>query len=257
MNSIKSFDRFQKALLIIMAAMSLIFAVLYPMTISKVGYRYNDVILVPAQENGSTLYSGKVQGKSACFTVSDYSVIFQYGDKTYGPYTVKADPTALPNENELTGNMVGIEILDGNSVYFRGGVIDLGDFYLLSSEDKTYNSMFELSFVTSDGIESDENGNAIDRAKPSPVVIYELLNNPKMTHKGEALGWFGAVLICIMNTISMIFADSLFRWNLAFRIRNAYEAEPSDWEIVGRYIGWTVMTIAALVLFIMGLQEYI
>lgn len=254
MNSIKSLDRYQKALLIIMVTMSLIFAVIYPKTISKVGYRYNDVILVPTQEYERTLYSGKIQGKQACFTVSDHSVIFQYGDKTYGPYTVTEDPTAIPKENGISGNMVGIEIHDGNFVYFRGGVMDLGDFYWLSSEDETYNSMLGFSFVTSDGIERDANGNPIDRTKPSPSTIYELLNNPKLTHKGEALGWFGAVLICILNTISIIFADSLFRWNLAFRIRNVDEAEPSDWEIAGRYIGWTVMTIAALVLFITGLQ---
>lgn len=254
MNSIKSLDRYQKALLILMVTMSLIFAVIYPKTISKVGYRYNDVILVPTQEYESTLYSGKIQGKQAWFTVSAHSVLFQYGDKTYGPYTVNEDPTAIPNENGISGNMVGIEIQDGDSIYFRGAVMELGDFYLLSSEDETYNSMLGFSFVTSDGIERDGNGNPIDRAKPSPATIYELLNNPKLTHKGEVLGWFGAVLICILNTISMIFADSLFRWNLAFRIRNAYEAEPSEWEIAGRYIGWTVMTIAALVLFITGLQ---
>lgn len=254
MNSIKSLDRYQKAILIIMVTMSLIFAVIYPKTISKVGYRYNDAILVPTQEYGSTLYSGKIQGKQACFTVSDHSVVFQYGDKTYGPYTVNVDPTAIPKENGISGNMVGIEIHDGNLVYFRGGVMDLGDFYWLFSEDETYDNVLGVSVVTSDGIERDESGNPIDRVKPSPATIYELLNNPKLSHKGEALGWFGAVLICILNAISIIFADSLFRWNLAFSIRNVDDAEPSDWEIATRYICWTFMTIIALVLFITGLQ---
>ena len=48
--------------------------------------------------------------------------------------------------------------------------------------------------------------------------------------------------------------DELFRWNLAFQIRNVENAEPSDWEIAGRYSGWTGMVIMALVIFIMGLQ---
>ena len=52
----------------------------------------------------------------------------------------------------------------------------------------------------------------------------------------------------------MLFADELFRWNLAFQIRNVEKAEPSDWEIAQRYIAWTAMTIMALILFIMGLQ---
>lgn len=48
--------------------------------------------------------------------------------------------------------------------------------------------------------------------------------------------------------------EELFRWNLAFQIRNVENAEPSDCEIAGKYIGWTGMVIMALVIFIMGLQ---
>ena len=80
------------------------------------------------------------------------------------------------------------------------------------------------------------------------------MNDPELTHKGEWFAWFGALFICALNAISILFADELFRWNLAFRIRNADHAEPSDWEIAGRYIGWTVLSIMALVLFIIGLQ---
>jgi hypothetical protein len=57
-----------------------------------------------------------------------------------------------------------------------------------------------------------------------------------------------------MTAVSILFADELFRWNLAFQIRNADRAEPSDWEIAGRYIGWTALTIMALVLYVMGLR---
>lgn len=108
--------------------------------------------------------------------------------------------------------------------------------------------------MTSDGIERDENGNPIDRMKPSVSTIYELTNNPKLTHKGEGVAWFGAVFICILNALSILFAEELFRWNLAFQIRDVEHAEPSDWEIAGRYIGWTAMAIVALVLFVTGLQ---
>ena len=63
-----------------------------------------------------------------------------------------------------------------------------------------------------------------------------------------------AMFLCILNAISILFADELFRWNLSFQIHNADNAEPSDWEIVGRYIGWTVLPMIALMLFITGLQ---
>lgn len=254
MKKIKSLNHYQKGILTFMIVMALIFAVIYPKTISKVGYRYNDAILVPTQENGDTLYSGKIKGQQSCFTVSDNTVIFQYGDKTYGPYTVKEDSTAIPKDNEMSRSMTGIEVREGSDILFRGGVVDIGDFYWLSSEDGTSDNMLGISYVTSDGIERDENGNPIDRMKPSVSTIYALTHNPELTHKGEGFAWFGAVFVCILNALTILYADELFRWTLAFQIRNAEHAEPSDWEIAGRYIGWTAMTVAALVLFIMGLQ---
>ena len=66
--------------------------------------------------------------------------------------------------------------------------------------------------------------------------------------------WFGAAFICLINAISMLFADELFRWHLSFRVWNADHLEPSDWELAGRYISWTVLCVMALVLFIVGLQ---
>lgn len=255
MEKIRSLNGYQKGILIVMLAMTLIFAVIYPRTIARVGFRYKDTILVPAQENGVTLYSGKIKGQQACFTVSDnHTVVFQYGTKTYGPYTVKEDPAAIPEDNEIGGGMTGVEICEGDEILFRGGVVDLGDFYWLHSEDGTSDHMIEFSYMTSDGIERDENGNPIDRMKPSASTIYELTNHPELTHKGEGLAWFGATFICIVNALSILFADELFRWNLSFQIRNAERAEPSDWEIAGRYIGWTAMTIMALVLFFVGLH---
>ena len=237
-----------------MIAMALIFAVIYPKTISKVGYKYNDAILVPTQENGNTVYSGKIQGEQAKFIVSDdNTVVFNYGTKSYGQYTLKEDPTAIPKDKELKEQMIGIEISNGDKILFRGGVLDFGDNYYLYNEDGTLDN-FGFSYVTSDGIERDENGNVLDRMEPSASTIYELLNEPQLTHKGEALAWFGAVFISILNALSILFADEMFRWNLLFQIRNVENAEPSDWEIASRYIGWTVMTIMVLVIFIMGLQ---
>ena len=116
--------------------------------------------------------------------------------------------------------------------------------------------MDNLGFAvcSSYGVEYDESGNVIDRMEPSAATIYELLNEPELTHKGEKLAWFGSVFICIINALTMLFVDEMFRWNLAFQIRNVENAEPSDWEIAQRYIAWTAMAIMALILFIMGLQ---
>ena len=256
MEKIKSLNHYQKGVLIFMIAMALVFAAVYSMTISRVGFEYKDTILVPSQENGSTVYSGKIKGKQARFTVSeDKTVVFQHGDKTYGPYTAKEDPAAIPKDEEMTEYMTGVELRQGEDILFRGGILDFADSYWLYNEDGTPNSdNFGFSYTTGDGIERDENGNAIDPVEPSASTILELMDDPELTHKGEWIAWFYAMVICIFNAVLILFADEMFRWNLAFQIRNAEYAEPSDWEIAGRYVSWTVLTIMALVMFVAGLQ---
>ena len=254
MKKIKSLNRYQKGILLCLMTMIMVFAVIYSVTISQVGFEYKGIIFVPRQENGSTIYSGSIGGKRAHFTVSeDKSVVFHHGEKTYGPYSAKEDPSAIPKDAEMAEYLTGVELRQGEDILFRGGVLDTGDSYWLYNEDGTL-ANFGLSYVTSDGIERDQSGNAIDPAEPSASTLLELMNGPDLTHKGEWFAWFGAVFLCGLNALSILFADAMFRWNLAFQIRNAGHAEPSDWEIAGRYIRWTVLTLAALVLFIVGLQ---
>ena len=254
MERIKNLNLYQKGVLVFMIIILLIFSVVYSRTISKVGFEYKDTILVPSQDNGSTMYSGKIQGQQALFIMSeDKTVVFHYGDKTYGPYTVKEDPTAIPKDEEFREEMTGVELYNGEKLLFRGGILKFGDNTMLYNEDGTVES-FGISYVTSYGVELDENGNEIDPIEPSASDILELMNDPELTHKGEWLTWLEGAFICILNALSILFADELFRWNLAFQIRDVEKAEPSDWEIAGRYIGWTVLPIMALILFIVGLR---
>ena len=254
MEKIKNLNLYQKGVILFMVAISLLFAVIYQMTIRRVGFEYKDAILVPAQEQGSIVYSGKIKGKQARFTVSDnQTVVFQYGDITYGPYTAEEDPTAVPEDVERTESMTGVEIRQGEEILFRGGVLKTEYIYWLYNEDGSMDDG-EYFYVTVDGVRIDENGREIDPMEPTADVILKILDNPKLTHKGEWFPWFAGVGICILNIVSILFADELFRWNLSFQIRNADSAEPSEWEIAGRYLGWTVLAICALVMFITGLE---
>ena len=241
---VKVLGRYQKILLLLMAVMILAFTVIYPIVTARSGFLYEDTILVPAEEDGGTVYSGKIYGTAATFTVSaDKTVIFQYGNTVYGPYTVKEDPTAIPKDSDLQTQMTGIELRCGGEIVFRGGVVNSGDWRMLYNEDGSFDLLRSITATMSDGT-----------MEPSVSTILDLTDGPALTHKGTWLGWFGGVLICVIAALAMLFADELFRWNASFLVRNAEEAEPSDWEIAGRYITWTVLPIGALVLCILGLR---
>lgn len=241
---VKVLGRYQKILLLLMAVMILAFTVIYPIVTARSGFLYEGTILVPSEEDGCTVYSEKIYGTAATFTVSaDKTVIFQYGNTVYGPYTVKEDPTAIPKDSDLQTQMTGIELRCGGEIVFRGGVVNSGDWRMLYNEDGSFDLLRSITATMSDGT-----------MEPSVSTILDLTGGPALTHKGTWLGWFGGVLICVIAALTMLFADELFRWNASFLVRNAEEAEPSDWEIAGRYITWTVLPVMAAVIFILGLK---
>lgn len=246
-------NNYQKSILIVMVVMALIFAFLYPKTISKVGYLYEDTILVPTQQDGATVYAGKIQGQQAQFTVRDQTVSFRYGDKDYGEYTLQYVPEAVPKENGAASSMTGVVIRHNGEIFFRGGVLEsrLGrSFY---NEDGS--SLYSVIVTTSNGVTMDENGKVIDQMEPTVRMIYELLNEPELTHKGNGFFWFLGALVCGINALYIFFAEELFYFKMSFRVRDAELAEPSEWEVATRYIGWTVMVLAALYIFAVGLQQ--
>lgn len=250
MERIKELDRYQKGILILLAAMIVIFGVVYSMVSSRVGFLYHDVILQPSEVNGNTIYSGTINGQKFDITVTaDKAVTFQYGEKTYGPYTAREDPTAKPEDQEY---LTGVEILDGDEVFFRGGVWRSQDGLTLFGEDGGI--ILNFSVYTEYGTAYDSDGNIIDPMEPSATTVLELMDDPELTSKGEWKAWFAAVFVSVLIAVSILFADELFRFNLAFQIQDVDSAEPSDWEIAGRYIGWTGLTIMTFVIYIVGLQ---
>ncbi len=254
MERIKSLGRYQKGILLLTAVIALVFTAIYPAAIAREGFEYKDVILRPYPEHDATVYSGKIHGKQASFTVyADQTVTFQYADKTYGPYTAMEDPSAIPEEHDLSKFMTGIELRCGEEILFRGGVLDGENYRVLFSEDGTPENI-HITVTTSDGTVMDENGAVVDPMEPHVSAILDLMIGPDLTHKGDWLAWLCGMIVCIMTVVSILFAEELFRWNLAFRIRNADQADPSDWEIASRYIAWTILPLMALMIFVLGLQ---
>lgn len=254
MARIRQLDWYQRGILLLLLALALVFAVIYRVRIARVGFLYQDKIFVPSEENGVTVYSGKISGEPAQFTVSeDKAVSFHCGEKTYGPYTVTEDPTALPEVEIEREGMTGVEIREGEKLVFRGGFWQSGEDYWLRRQDGSMDLSVGV-FVTGDGVMRDANGNAVDPLEPALSDILRLVYGPELTHKGSWLAWFGAVFLSILNAVSILYADELFHWDLSFQIRNAETAEPSDWELMKRYLGWTVFTIMVLVIYIVGLR---
>lgn len=253
MERIKNLNLYQKGILLLLALMLVIFTVVYSVTYKREGFAYEGAMLYPTEDNGQTVYSGKLNGKKTSFTVTaDKTVTFRYGDKTYGPYTVREDPTAIPKDSGFVSQMKGIEILKEEDVFFRGGVFATGGRHVLFPEDGGTVGGY---WVSSDGTHYyDFQGKQADPMEPTAATIVDVMEGPELTRKGDWGLWFYGLIASGITAVSMLFADELFRWNLSWQIRDVYDAEPSDWVIFTRYAGWTVLPILTLVVYIAGLQ---
>ena len=256
MERIKKLNLYQKIILLLLSAMLVAFTIAYSIVTSRVGYAYKKAILVPNTENGSTIYTGRVHGEKATVTVSpDKAITFSYEEKSYGPYTVLEDPSAVPDKQEWADLMTGVEILEKDKVFFRGGVVESGgpSYEPLLFDENGDLHGFTISYTGSDGIERDMDGNPIDELAPSATAILQLADGPELTSKGNWGMWFFGVFVSLFIAASILYADELFRWSMSFQIRNADKAEPSDWEIAQRYIAWTFFSAMALAGYIAGL----
>lgn len=252
---IKDLNWYQKGILLLLLVLIPVYAVIYHVSISRVGVLYNDKIFVPAEESGATVYSGRLDGKPAEITVANdkTAVTFRCGDTVYGPYTIKEDPSALADIEFCPSDMRGVALYDGETLLFRGGFWPSGEFTQLYRADGSPDLQMGL-YAVENGVWKDADGNAVDPMKPDAADILRIALAPELTHKGDWLVWFGAVCISLLNAATILYADELFRWNLSFQIRNTEDVEPSEWEMLSRYLGWAVLTILAFVVYILGLK---
>ena len=255
MEKVRDMDSFRKSVLFVTAAMLLVFTVLYCVRTSRRGFLYRDEIFVPEKDGTGTVYRGILQGEEAVFTVTEgREVTFRRGEKVYGPYTLREDDNALP-EGEALENMTGAEILCGEEVLFRGGILHMpGERLWLISEDGSLADAGLVVMAEGQDVVTVVDGKVIDPMEPSPQEVACLMLGPELTHKGDWILYLGGAAFCLITWITVLFADGLFRLQMSFWIRDPESAEPSEWEMAGRYISWAALPFLAFFAFMMGLQ---
>ena len=230
----------------------IIFAVLYIVTTSQVGFAHKDSILIPSYEEGRTLYTGTIEKTEAQFIVTDdHTVTFIYGDKTYGPYTVREDPTTVPADKK---HLTGYEILDGDKVFFRGSVRKNENYYEFYDEAGNWIGAEITDSSSNGGKTYDQDGNLIDPMIPTKTTLLRLVTGPELTHKGNGGVWFACLFLSIVTAVSVVFADALFHFRMSRWIQDPHDVEPSDRELTTRHIRWALSVLFLLILYIYGLQ---
>lgn len=253
----------QRIVIMIQAFLVVLFLVLHLAVGRQQVIEYRDEYLRCRTDGAVTTYSGKLNGEKAVFTVSDNTVEYQLGDTFYGPYTIIPDSTAVPSEENKPWNvtsissLVGVEIWEGDTLLYRGAYhdVDLGfssTFYLVDTEGKIAYADEKAGTIVETGTGIVHT--YVEKEEPGPYTILKISRAPGVARRGHFGLYVLGVFLCILNAISVLYADALFRWNLRFRISNVEDAEPSEWELFSRWVGWFALTVCALVIFILGLN---
>lgn len=256
MRRLRELGSYQKVLLVLLALMLAAFSVLYPITLRREGVEYEGALLTVTIEGDTVRYSGKLEGEAITFLVTGGNqLLFQKGEKSYGPYIVKEDRSAAPRDEVLYAQMTGLELYRADELIFRGGVIQTGDSFLLyQPEGGLYSDPDSVSIMGSDGVLRDEAGNVKDLDAPSTKTVLRMMNGPALTHRGSRLGWFCGVFLSLAAGIAILFAEELFRWELSWKIREPEQAVASETELFNRSLGQTGLVLAALVVYCIGLR---
>lgn len=69
----------------------------------------------------------------------------------------------------------------------------------------------------------------------------------------ESPGLSIGILLCIINAVTVLYADELFRWKMRHRVEDPNTIVPSKTELGSRWVGWVICTGVSLVVYIVGL----
>lgn len=239
--------RFRQVLLILLAVMAAGFLLTYILVTAKPGIEYHDRFLLQTEEGGNALYSGKVQMKDTVFTVTpEGQVTLRVGENTFGPYTVEKDPTVEFTKKPAD---TGLIIYEGDRQIFRGAYgFFQGISFFEEAPDKPWDRYSPIYF------KGDSSFGTPAWDPPFGLIVRMALGETPVTHRGNWEFYWVGLVFSAAAALLMIYAEGLFRFDLRFRIKDPEKAEPSDWELMGRYFGWVVMTLFALGVYITGLS---
>lgn len=246
------YDRLKKILPIVLIVIVVVFSILYFFIGRQYGVEYQDALYFPATEGDTTVYSAKVDGQPASFTIQGSTVTYNWGDTVYGPYTIRKDPTAAPGGEWSRSAPNGVEITLDGQLLFRGGYSS--DCNLMVQEDgQVYSGLWELTYSVN-GVTYDMDGNPVDPHKPSLSILLSFFQLPEPdAHRGNPIFWVLGLVCAGLAVVFIRFDDAIFRFNLSFRVKYPEDAEPSDWELLSRIFGWLLFTVLAFVSFMAGL----
>ena len=224
----------QKIVLLILAAMILLFGVLNVVSLFRKGVVFEEALLRIRTEEDSTVYSGKVYGDEVSVTVrpAESQVEYAVENGAHDIYTVKYPMGLIPTEY---GSVYGIQILKNDRILFEGGYDPQQEFMRWFDKNGEWDPGIHFSYSTSGGQSAPEDLTKWD-------VMY-FLGEPEPVHRGNIGLYFLMVLMTLLLMLDVAYPLVLFRLQHMLDVR---DPEPTDFYLGMQRIGWVIYPVLLL-----------
>ena len=237
--------------LIALAVMAVLFLILTQAVSRRAGVQFHDSLLEAqgSVENGA--YFGKAHGETVNITVrrqSETAVEMKLSISNVADETWLVEYPLEPISTEHGWELPGLRISRNGEVVFEGAYDpdhrqDWG--YMLYDTNGAWYADDILRISASSGL---EDGYWNDY-ETSINTVLKFVNGPEITARGSWQLWFYGLLLSAMAAVLVAFPDTLFRWNHRWYVK---DPEPTDFYYFSTRIGAGIVTIVALVSYIIG-----
>lgn len=239
--------RFQKVVLIILAAMIVLFGVLTGVSRAHRGVLFEETLLKASASAEQTVYSGKAHGDPVTVTVtpgsgSKTTVEFVIGDRFHDICSVEYPLESIQTEHG--GTVPGIRVLKNGNLLFEGGY-DKDAEYGWYNQDGTWNLMIAFSTTY-----RNDPWSGYETTAPS---VMRFAQGPELTARGSWALYALMVFLTLLAMLAVAFPMTLFYIEHACDVRNP---EPSDFYLMTMMIGWVVYPCLLLIGYIWALRQF-
>lgn len=227
--------KMQKMILVILAAMILLFGVLNVVSLFRKGVVFDEHLLRIHETENATVYSGKVHREEVSVTVrSDLQQVeYTVRDRIHDIYTVEYPLEPIKTEFGIAN---GIRILKNDKVMFEGGYFPNQDFLLWVDPNGEWDAGIQISYGT-----YGEPEKAPQELTKSNVMYF--LEGPEVVHRGS-IGLY--VLMVAMTLLLMLdVAHPLVLFKLQHML-DVRDPEPTEFYLGMQRVGWVIYPVLLL-----------
>lgn len=240
--------KLQKAILIILLAMAVVFAVITGVVRSHKGVAFEGGLLSVSQQVGRTVYSGRAEGEMVTITVysegEEQVVELAVGTRIDHTYRVEYPGGTIKGTHgdyrRIRMTVKGTTFLE--TLLFEGGYNPQGVFSDFCDENGEPDMVSLGRAVV--------NGSIWPRYEMFPSQVMRFVNGPSATAcRGDWLIYALGVFISLITAVAVAFPEHLFYWNHFLSVR---DPEPTDFYMACQRVSWIIVTIMALIAYIVG-----